>query len=250
MSPRMMTQSAGRSTAAPRGGRTGGRTGRGGGRTGEPTGGGISKKFWSSKPEIYNNWGLLEKMMGFRGRDSRVGGRTGDQNGQGGDRGDGANGGVDEVPDFSTVIAQQLQNLLPTIIAQEFLACSPKDYDGNGGAIVYTRWTKKMESVHDMSGCGDNQKVKYYAGSFIGKALTWWNTQMPRTIPRLKDFSWSKVPPILVLSHQDLMSELRHPYEKNKLMYKNFLNLGPEYQLDDDMKEWLTRRHVSIHETT
>nr|GEU63032.1 reverse transcriptase domain-containing protein [Tanacetum cinerariifolium] len=26
-----------------------------------------------------------------------------------------------------------------------------------------------------MSGCGDDQKVKYTAGSFIGKALTWWN---------------------------------------------------------------------------
>ncbi|GJY83746.1 putative reverse transcriptase domain-containing protein [Tanacetum coccineum] len=61
MSPRMTTQSAGRQTAAPRGGRTGGRTGRGG---------------------------------------------------------VGANGGVDEVPNFSTVIAQQLQDLLPTIITQ------------------------------------------------------------------------------------------------------------------------------------
>ncbi|GKA84925.1 hypothetical protein Tco_0806579 [Tanacetum coccineum] len=173
MPPRMTTRSAGRQTAAPRGGRTGGRTGRGGGRTGEPT--------------------------------SRVGGRTGDQGGQGGDRGIRANGGDDEVPDFSTVIAQQLQDLLPTIIAQvgnhasniqgdvrsvnmgngrngcsykEFMACNPKDYDGKGGAIVYTRWIKKMESVQDMSGCGANQKVKYTAGSFIGKALTWWNTQV------------------------------------------------------------------------
>ncbi|GKA52421.1 putative reverse transcriptase domain-containing protein [Tanacetum coccineum] len=127
MPPRMTTQSAGRSTAALRGGRTGRRTGGGGGRTREPTG-------------------------------------------------------------------RQLQNLLPTIIAQvgnhasniqgdvknvsmnnnrggcsykEFLSCNPKDYDGKGGAIVYTRWTKKMELVHDMSGHGDNQKVKHTAGSFI-----------------------------------------------------------------------------------
>ncbi|GJT49682.1 putative reverse transcriptase domain-containing protein, partial [Tanacetum coccineum] len=35
-----------------------------------------------------------------------------------------------------------------------------------------------MESVHDMSGCGANQKVKYAAGYLIGKALTWWNTQV------------------------------------------------------------------------
>ncbi|GJR53728.1 hypothetical protein Tco_1404249 [Tanacetum coccineum] len=32
---------------------------------------------------------------------------------------------------------------------------------------------------------------------------------MPCTIPRLKNFKWSKVPPILVLSQQDLMSGLR-----------------------------------------
>ncbi|GJU85597.1 integrase, catalytic region, zinc finger, CCHC-type containing protein [Tanacetum coccineum] len=29
-----------------------------------------------------------------------------------------------------------------------------------------------------MSGCRENQKVKYTAGSFIGKALTWWNSQV------------------------------------------------------------------------
>ncbi|GKA20615.1 reverse transcriptase domain-containing protein [Tanacetum coccineum] len=35
-----------------------------------------------------------------------------------------------------------------------------------------------MESFQDMSGCEDNQKVKYSVGSLIGKALTWWNTQV------------------------------------------------------------------------
>ncbi|GKC88150.1 reverse transcriptase domain-containing protein, partial [Tanacetum coccineum] len=61
---------------------------------------------------------------------------------------------------------------------KEFLACNPKEYDGKGGAIVYTRLIEKMESVQDMSGCGDDQKVKYIAGSFVGKALTWWNSQI------------------------------------------------------------------------
>nr|GEV84250.1 hypothetical protein [Tanacetum cinerariifolium] len=86
MPPRMTTRSASRSTAAPRGGRTGGRTGRGIGRIGEPMG--------------------------------RVGGRTGDQDGQGGDQDNRANKGVDKVLDFSMVIAQQLQNLLSTSIDQ------------------------------------------------------------------------------------------------------------------------------------
>ncbi|GJS58665.1 DNA helicase [Tanacetum coccineum] len=65
------------------------------------------------------------------------------------------------------------------------------------------------------------------------------NNSMPRAIPRLKNFEWSKIPPIVVLSQWDLMRGLKHPHEKNKLMYKNCLNLGPEYQVDEDMKEWL-----------
>nr|GEW02933.1 reverse transcriptase domain-containing protein [Tanacetum cinerariifolium] len=35
-----------------------------------------------------------------------------------------------------------------------------------------------MESVHDMSGCRDSQRVKYTVGLFVGKALTWWNSKI------------------------------------------------------------------------
>nr|GEX21248.1 hypothetical protein [Tanacetum cinerariifolium] len=156
----MRTRSAGHATTTPRGGRTGGRTGRGGGRTSDQT--------------------------GDQGN-SVIDGQGGQIGGQGNE----VNDGDDGVPNFFTIIAQQLQNLLLTILAQgdvryvivnndrmgctykEFLACNPKEYDGKGGAIVSTRWIVKMESVQDMSRCGDNQKVKYTAGSFVGKALTW-----------------------------------------------------------------------------
>ncbi|GKA56149.1 hypothetical protein Tco_0755221 [Tanacetum coccineum] len=180
--------------------------------------------------------GLLPKRVGRggRGRRPREGNdeRVEDLNGQGNDQGLGANGGVEGVngnveganggaPDFSTIIAQQLQNLLPAMLAQvsnrgnvgnqngnvvnenvqenvgnvlvngnrvgcsykEFLACNPKEYDGKGGAVVLTRWIEKMENVQDMSGCSNDQKVKYTAGSFVGKALTWWNSQI-RTLSR------------------------------------------------------------------
>ncbi|GKG13583.1 hypothetical protein Tco_0350543, partial [Tanacetum coccineum] len=40
-----------------------------------------------------------------------------------------------------------------------------------------------MEYVHDMSGGSIDQKVKYTVGSFVGKALTWWNSQI-RTLSR------------------------------------------------------------------
>ncbi|GKC83426.1 putative reverse transcriptase domain-containing protein [Tanacetum coccineum] len=61
---------------------------------------------------------------------------------------------------------------------KEFLTCNPKEYDGKGGAVVLTCWIEKMESVHDMSSCSIDQKVKYTAGSFVGKALTWWNSHI------------------------------------------------------------------------
>ncbi|GJU18787.1 reverse transcriptase domain-containing protein [Tanacetum coccineum] len=149
----------------------------------------------------------------IRGRSSDQGdGRNDGQGGQVGGQGSKVNDSVDGVPDFFTIIAHQFQNLLPKIIAQvgdqgrgqvigrnlngdavndkirgdvsrgctykEFLACNPKEFDGKGGAIVYTRWIVMMESVQDMSRCRDSQKVKYTAGSFVGKALTWWNSQI------------------------------------------------------------------------
>nr|GEV94397.1 hypothetical protein [Tanacetum cinerariifolium] len=47
-----------------------------------------------------------------------------------------------------------------------------------GGVVVLTRWIEKIESVQVMSGCSIDQKVKYTACSFVGKALTWWNSQI------------------------------------------------------------------------
>nr|GEV75066.1 hypothetical protein [Tanacetum cinerariifolium] len=48
---------------------------------------------------------------------------------------------------------------------KDFLACNPKEYDGKRVAIVYTHWIEKIESVHDMSGCRDSQRVKVLEGT-------------------------------------------------------------------------------------
>nr|GEX53909.1 hypothetical protein [Tanacetum cinerariifolium] len=95
---------------------------------------------------------------------------------------EGANRGA---PDFLTIIAQQLQDLLHAMLAQvgnqgnvgnqngnvvsenvqenirnvlvnenrvgcsykEFLNCNPKEFDGKGGVVVLTRWIEKTENV-------------------------------------------------------------------------------------------------------
>nr|GFB98614.1 reverse transcriptase domain-containing protein [Tanacetum cinerariifolium] len=74
---------------------------------------------------------------------------------------------------------------------KELLACNPKEYDGKGGVVVLIRWIKKIEYVHDMSGCSIDQKVKYTVGKFVGKALTWWNSQIRTLSWELESELWN-----------------------------------------------------------
>ncbi|GKB07162.1 putative reverse transcriptase domain-containing protein [Tanacetum coccineum] len=89
---------------------------------------------------------------------------------------------VEEVEELENQLAKLVDELVIKLVKEVtesrrlfihgFLAYNPRDYYGKGSAIVYTHWTEKMESVQDMSGCGDNQKVKYTISSFIDfKAL-------------------------------------------------------------------------------
>ncbi|GJW55158.1 putative reverse transcriptase domain-containing protein [Tanacetum coccineum] len=100
---------------------------------------------------------------GGRGRRPREGNdeRVEDFNGQGNDQGLGANEGVEGV--------------------------NGNVEGANGGeqGNVLVKWQRfysldevKMETYRIMSGCSIDQKVKYTAGSFVGKALTWWNSQI------------------------------------------------------------------------
>nr|GFB52090.1 reverse transcriptase domain-containing protein [Tanacetum cinerariifolium] len=98
---------------------------------------------------------------GGRGRRPREGNdeRVNDLNGQGNDQGLGANVGVEGVNG-------------------NVKGVNGGEYDGKGGVVVLTRWIEKIENVQEISGCSVDQKVKYTAGSFVGKALTWWNSQI------------------------------------------------------------------------
>ncbi|GJU55404.1 putative reverse transcriptase domain-containing protein, partial [Tanacetum coccineum] len=161
MPPRVMSRSACRPAAESLGGGTGVRVGRGG-----------------------------------RGRRPRKGNveRVDDLNGQENDQDMGANRGVEGVSNRGNVgnqngnvVNKNVQENVGNVLVngnrvvcsyKELLACNPKEYDGKGGVVVLTCWIKKMENVQDMSGCCNDQKVKYTAGSFVGKALTWWNSQI------------------------------------------------------------------------
>nr|GEY67768.1 hypothetical protein [Tanacetum cinerariifolium] len=159
----MTTRSAGQPAVISRGGGTGGRTGRGDGRTGGRSG----------DQGYGRNEGQGGQVGGRGGQVAQVGGQCRGQGNGSNQNGDGVNDNIQG--DVGNVFEN---NDCKGCTYKEFLACNPKEYDGKGGAIVYTRWIEKMKSVQDMSGCWDSQKMKYTAGSFVGKSLTWWNTQI------------------------------------------------------------------------
>ncbi|GJR44298.1 reverse transcriptase domain-containing protein [Tanacetum coccineum] len=159
MPPRMRTRSAGRPVAESRGRRMGERIGKGG---------------RGRRPREGSQWECRGSQWGYR-RSARL------------------------LDDHCLAIAEPLTCHASSVNGnrvgysyKEFLACNPKEYDGKGGVVVLTRWIEKMENVQDMTGCSVDQKVKYNVGSFVGKVLTWWNSQI-RMLSRevIVSMSWN-----------------------------------------------------------
>nr|GEY05839.1 reverse transcriptase [Tanacetum cinerariifolium] len=127
MTPRMITRSESRPATAPRGEETGRRVGKGAERARE---------------------------------------QTGDPEGQGDDQGVETNKGLigtkTVMPPMTTSRGDArnviMNNGRRGCSYKDFLAGNPREYDGKGGAIAYTRWIEKMESIQDMSGCSIDQK--------------------------------------------------------------------------------------------
>ncbi|GJX34532.1 putative reverse transcriptase domain-containing protein, partial [Tanacetum coccineum] len=49
---------------------------------------------------------------------------------------------------------------------------------GTEGVVVLSQWFEKMESVFHISNCAVENQVKFATCTFLGNALTWWNSHM------------------------------------------------------------------------
>ncbi|GJW68700.1 putative reverse transcriptase domain-containing protein [Tanacetum coccineum] len=56
-----------------------------------------------------------------------------------------------------------------------FLNCKPHSFKGTEGVVGLSRWFEKMEQVFEISKCVEEDKVRFAACTFEGRALTWWN---------------------------------------------------------------------------
>ncbi|GJR01851.1 putative reverse transcriptase domain-containing protein [Tanacetum coccineum] len=61
---------------------------------------------------------------------------------------------------------------------KDFLNCKPLSFKGTEGVVVLSQWFEKMESVFHISNCAVENQVKFATCTFLGNALTWWNSHM------------------------------------------------------------------------
>ncbi|GJZ76728.1 reverse transcriptase domain-containing protein [Tanacetum coccineum] len=61
---------------------------------------------------------------------------------------------------------------------KDFLNCKLLTFKGTEGVVVLSKWFKKMESVFHISNCVVENQVKFATCTFLGNALTWWNSHM------------------------------------------------------------------------
>ncbi|GJX85131.1 putative reverse transcriptase domain-containing protein [Tanacetum coccineum] len=96
---------------------------------------------------------------------------------------------------------------------------------------IKTKWFKGIITLYN----GDNEV----------------NYEMVRSHLKFKHHTneqCDKIPPLLKLSEKDKINEISHAYQKLKGFYKEVLNLGPDFIQVPSMEEWLTHRHISLHE--
>ncbi|GKB43814.1 hypothetical protein Tco_0888756 [Tanacetum coccineum] len=76
--------------------------------------------------------------------------------------------------------------------------------------------------------------------------------QMVRSHLRFKNHTneqCNKIPPLLKVSEKDVKNGISYAHQKLKGFYKGVLILGPNYIRNAKTEEWLTRGHISVHET-
>ncbi|GJU75018.1 hypothetical protein Tco_1266423 [Tanacetum coccineum] len=61
---------------------------------------------------------------------------------------------------------------------KDFINCKPLSFKGTEGVVVLSQWFEKMESVFHISNCAVENQVKFATCTFLGNALTWWNSHM------------------------------------------------------------------------
>ncbi|GJT48100.1 putative reverse transcriptase domain-containing protein [Tanacetum coccineum] len=83
-----------------------------------------------------------------------------------------------------------------------FRNCQPHSFKGAEGVVGMTRWFEKVEQVFGISKCGEEDKVKFAASTFEGRALTWWNGNV-RTLglENANNIPWNELKTMMTIEY-------------------------------------------------
>ncbi|GKD14980.1 hypothetical protein Tco_1199387 [Tanacetum coccineum] len=65
---------------------------------------------------------------------------------------------------------------------KDFLNCKPLTFKGSEGVVMLSQWFEKMESMFHISNYAVENQFKFVTCTFLGNALTWWNSHMKTVI--------------------------------------------------------------------
>ncbi|GKC72974.1 hypothetical protein Tco_1118857, partial [Tanacetum coccineum] len=83
-----------------------------------------------------------------------------------------------------------------------FLNCKPHPFNGTDGAVGLSRWFKKMEQVFEINKRAKEDKVKFVACTFEGRALTWWNGNVQTLgLTNANQIPWSNVKTMMTIEY-------------------------------------------------
>ncbi|GJY58860.1 hypothetical protein Tco_0458752 [Tanacetum coccineum] len=117
---------------------------------------------------------------------------------------------------------------------QEFISCS---HHSKRRATLLERNLCQGKAIDGM--------ITVYNGN---DGVTYLMALSNQRFKHLTNAQCKKMRPLLKVSAQDKLNGISHLYQKLKSFYKGVLKLGPGYIRDAKIEEWITRRHVSIHE--
>ncbi|GKG12641.1 putative reverse transcriptase domain-containing protein, partial [Tanacetum coccineum] len=81
----------------------------------------------------------------------------------------------------ATILTLELEEqyaLRMSVRTRIFLNCKPLSFKGTEGVVVLSQWFEKMESMFHINNCAVENQVKFATCTFLGNALTWWNSHM------------------------------------------------------------------------
>ncbi|GKE92319.1 putative reverse transcriptase domain-containing protein, partial [Tanacetum coccineum] len=84
---------------------------------------------------------------------------------------------------------RNVQTTRPCFYA-DFMKCQPLNFKGNEGIFGLTQWIEKMELVFKISGCANENQVKFATCTLLRTALTWWNSQIRTLGPDAYSMTW------------------------------------------------------------